>query len=169
MAQEQTLVLIKPDAAVRGLTGFVLDRLENAGLLLIGAKLCQVTEELARHHYRQLQDQPFFPQLIEYLTGKLHGEKHRRVLALVYYGEGAIGRVRKIAGATHPEKAEKTSLRGALGRVTTGGVIENLLHASSDPQEARREIQLWFQPHEIFLSLYPTKKVKKNEDIEIWS
>jgi len=151
MPTERTLVLIKPDAAVRGLTGFVLDRLESTGLLMSGAKLVRVTEALAREHYKQLSHQPFFNQLIDYLLGNLHGEKHHRVLALVYQGENAIQKVRQLAGATHPEKAEKTSLRGALGRVTAKGVIENILHASSDSQEAEREIRLWFKPEELVL------------------
>jgi len=160
MAKEHTLVLIKPDGAKRGLTGLVLDRLETAGLSLAGAKMVPVTEELARTHYRLLKDKPFFEDLIVYIQGKCHDIPDGRILALIYEGEDAIKRVRKAAGATNPEQAEPTSIRGSLGRVTQDGQIENVLHASGDPSDAEHEIKLWFSPGEVINPIYPAKDGK---------
>lgn len=151
MESQATLVLVKPDAIKRGLTGAVLSRLEQLPLRLIGAKVVRVNRELAEEHYKPLKEKPFFEEIIQYLCGQLHGVDH--VLALVYHGPEAIATVRQAAGATNPEAADPTSLRGAYGRLTPAGVMENVLHASSDPQEAAREIQLWFRPEELLLAL----------------
>jgi nucleoside-diphosphate kinase len=149
MAIEQTLVLIKPDGAKRRLTGLVLDRLENAGLKLVAAKMVSVTEELAKEHYRDLKDKPFFPNLIRYIRGEFHGLEDNAVLALVYRGEGAIAWVRKLAGATNPEQAEPGSIRGSFGRITTDGQFENVIHASGNAADAEREVKLWFRADEV--------------------
>ena len=147
MARQATLVLIKPDAVKRGLVGAVLSRLETLGLELIGAKAVRVSRALAEAHYQHLRGKPFFEELLDHLQGKLHGVSS--VLVLVYWGEDAIARVRQLAGATNPEQADPTSIRGALGRMTAAGVMENLLHASADQQEVQRELVLWFKPEEL--------------------
>lgn len=157
MGMEQTLVLIKPDGLKRRLTGLVIDRLEAAGLSLVGAKALRVSEELARAHYRDLAGKPFFPNLIRYIRGEFHGLEDNRILALVFQGEGAVALTRRVAGATHPEQAEPGSIRGSFGRITTEGQFENVLHASGNLQDAEREIKLWFAPHEILSPLYPIK------------
>ncbi len=149
MAIEQTLVLLKPDGLARRLTGLTIDRLDSAGLELVAARMVSVSEALAREHYKFLSDKPFFPNLIRYIRGEFHGYADSRVLAMVYRGEGAIARVREIAGATNPEQAAPGTIRGSFGRITTSGQFENVLHASSDPSEAEREIMLWFKPEEI--------------------
>lgn len=149
MALEQTLILIKPDGLARKLTGFAIDRLDAAGLDLVAAKMVSVSEKLAREHYKSLSDKPFFENLIKYIRGYFHGLKDHRVLALVYRGEGAIKRVRDVAGATNPEQAAPGTIRGSFGRITTGGQFENVIHASSDPADAAREIKLWFKADEI--------------------
>jgi len=149
MALEQTLVLVKPDGAKRRLTGLVIDRLDAAGLSLAAAKLVSVSEELAREHYRDLRDKPFFEGLIRYIRGESHGIADSRILALVYEGEGAIAHVRKVAGATNPEQADPSSIRGSFGRITTAGQFENVLHASGNAADAEREIKLWFSPSEV--------------------
>lgn len=156
-AQQATLVIVKPDAIRRGLTGEVLSRLDALGLDVVGAKALRVSRELAQEHYQHLREKPFFGELLEHLCGTLHQVSF--VLALVYCGEGAIAKVRQVAGATNPEAAEPTSIRGALGRMTTKGVMENVLHASSDEREAEREIKLWFRPEELLQALYPTRTV----------
>jgi nucleoside-diphosphate kinase len=79
-------------------------------------------------------------------------------MALVYWGEDAIVKCRQLAGATNPEEADPTSIRGSYGRITTSGVYENVIHVSSDEKEAEREIKLWFQPDEVIVTLYPTKE-----------
>lgn len=149
MAIEQTLILIKPDGWRRGLTGLVIDRLDQAGLELVGAKVVRVTEALAREHYKDLADKPFFPNLIRYIRGEFHNLQHQQVLALVYQGEGAIALVRKIAGATNPEQADPHTIRGSFGRVTTQGQFENVLHASGNAGDAEREVKLWFRAEEL--------------------
>lgn len=147
MPDEATLVIIKPDAIKRGLIGETLSRLEPLGLEIIGAKVMRVSHELAQQHYQHLEDKPFFKLLLEHLQGKLHGVPY--VLAFVFWGPEAIARVRQVTGATHPEHAEPLSIRGALGRMTEGGVMENILHASADAEEAEREIRMWFKPGEL--------------------
>ena len=149
MAIEQTLILIKPDGFKRGLTGLVIDRLDQAGMELVAAKMVSVTESLAKEHYKELADKPFFPNLIRYIRGEFHDLRQHQVLALIYQGEGAIARVRQVAGATNPEQADPHSIRGSFGRVTTQGQFENLLHASGNAADAEREVQLWFKPEEI--------------------
>ena len=158
MRQEATLVIIKPDGLKKSLTGNILSRLSESKLKIIGAKVVKVDLALANKHYEHLKEQPFFPQLQKYITGQLHGEN--RVMALVYWGEGAINKVRKLAGATNPEEADPVSIRGAYGRILTAGLFENVVHASSNEDESEREIKLWFEPDEIVYDLYPTKEVE---------
>jgi len=147
MPEESTLVLMKPDAMRGGLIGAVMTKLDALGLELVGAKMVRVSRALAEAHYRHLQDKPFFDETVRYLQGEFHGASG--VLALVLCGPEAIARVRAVAGATDPRKADPTSLRGAFGRVAETGLMENVLHASTDPAEAAREIRLWFAPEEL--------------------
>lgn len=155
--KQQTLILIKPDGLVKSLTGNILTRLSETKLEIVAARMVRVSPELAKEHYKHLKDKPFFDELIQYLQGNLHAR--RKVLAIVYGGENAIQKVRELAGATNPEEAEPTSIRGAYGRITSKGVYENVVHASSNEQEAEREIKLWFSPDEIILDAYPTKTI----------
>jgi nucleoside-diphosphate kinase len=159
--KQATLVIIKPDGLIKSLTGNILSRLSETKLKIIAAKIMKVDLELAQEHYAHLADEPFFPELKKYITGELHAEN--RVMALVYYGPDAIAKVRKIAGATNPELADPVSIRGAYGRILTTGLFENVIHASSDPSEAQREICLWFEPEEIVGNLYPTKEIKLSD------
>jgi len=149
MPMEQTLILIKPDGAHRRLTGLTIDRLDASGLEMVAAKMVSISEKLAREHYKSLSDKPFFENLIKYIRGEFHGIKDHRVLAMVYRGEGAIKKVREVAGATNPEVASPGTIRGSFGRVTTAGQFENVIHASSDPADAAREVALWFKKDEI--------------------
>ena len=159
--EQATLVLIKPDGLKKSLTGNILTRLSEAKLEIVAAKMVRVSKELAVEHYKHLANQPFFDELIRYLMGELHDRK--KVLAMVYWGEDAIKKVRSLAGATNPEEADPVSIRGAYGRITTKGIYENVIHASSNETEARREIQLWFSPEEIIVELYPVKEVTLRE------
>ncbi|GHT36478.1 nucleoside diphosphate kinase [Endomicrobiia bacterium] len=170
MAIEQLLILIKPDGIKKSLTGNILTKLSEVRMVIIGAKVLKVSEALAEEHYYQLRDKLFFSELVDYIQGKIYGEPWNRVLALVYQGEDAISKMRKIAGATNPEEADPVSIRGAYGRITTHGIYENVIHCSSDPSEAKREIELWFEPEEIVKSIYPTKKVVlEKEEKTIWA
>ncbi len=158
--QEQTLVLIKPDGLKKSLTGNILTKLSETQLRIVAAKVVRVNDELAEKHYFHLKIEPFFEELKKYIKGQLHGEEYMRVLALVYRGVDAITKVRTLAGATNPEKAQPTTVRGAYGRITTEGVYENVVHTSSNPKEAEREIKLWFEPAEIVDDIYPVVKTE---------
>lgn len=148
--KERSLVLIKPDALARHITGHIINRLSHANLRIVGAKVVKVNKALAEEHYKHLKDKPFFGELIEFIQGKLtNGAEATGVLAFVYEGPDVVKKIRDIAGATNPEQAAPTTLRGQYGRITTKGVMENVIHASSDPQEAEREINLWFKPEEL--------------------
>lgn len=150
MAIEKTLILIKPDGLKRRLTGLVIDRIEQGGFELIGAKVVSVSEDLAKKHYEALKDKPFFPSLIKYIMGEYHNIPNRKVLALVYKGENAISEIRKIVGATNPEQAEPWTIRGSFGRISSvNGQIENVVHASGNKEDAEREIALWFKKEEL--------------------
>ena len=164
---EATLVLIKPDGLAKSLTGNVLTRLSEAKLEIAAAKCARVTKKLAEDHYYQLRHKPFYRALIEYLMGKYHTRK--KVLALVYVGPNAIKKVRELSGATNPEEADPTTIRGQYGRITTKGVYENVIHASSDAKESEREIKLWFQPDDIIFPLYKTKVATQSKRERVWA
>ena len=157
MAEQATLVIIKPDGLQKSLTGNILTRLSETRLKIVAAKVMRVSRELAEKHYAHLAKKPFFEELVRYITGELHGDN--RVLALVYWGEGAIEKIHDLAGATNPEQAVPTTIRGQYGRILTTGFFENVIHASSDPAEAEREIKLWFEPQDIVMDLYPAREV----------
>lgn len=164
---QAVLILIKPDGLKKSLTGNILTRLSETKLEIVAAKMIRVSKFLAEQHYLHLKDKPFFSELIRYLQGELHDR--RKVMALVYWGRDAIQKCRELAGATNPEEAEPTSIRGSYGRITTAGVYENVIHVSSNPGEAEREIKLWFMPEEIIVDLYPTKEIAKQEKIHVWA
>ena len=159
MSIQTTLILIKPDAVKRQLTGPVLAKLQESKLTLIAAKLQVTPLELAKEHYAPHEGKGFYAQLLEYITGKLHASATGAVpvMALVYQGENAIQTIRTLGGNTNPEKADPDTVRGMFGRITTAGVFENVIHASATPLEAEREIKLWFEPKEILADTYPTK------------
>ena|SRR3989344_7449165 len=162
MSVQQTLILIKPDGIAKSLTGNILTELSDTGLIIVGAKIVQVTRELAEEHYQHLREEKFFDELIRYIMGEFHV---KRVLALVYHGENAIAKVREVVGATNPELAGSHTIRGKFGRITTKGVFENVVHASEDKKEAERELKLWFRPGELTQNIYPleSRKVTKTE------
>lgn len=167
---QYTLVIIKPDALVKSLTGNILTRLSEAKLRIIGAKVVKVSRELAEKHYAHLKDKPFFNDLYEYFSGKVYGPEYERVLVLVYEGEDAIGRVRRIAGATNPLEADPTTIRGAYGRINKKGIMENVIHCSDSEESAEKEIKMWFKPEEIIEPIYPTKVIyKDNYPIIEWA
>lgn len=158
---QAVLILIKPDGLKKSLTGNILTRLSETKLEIVAAKMVRVSRQLAVEHYKHLQDKPFFDALIQYLQGELHNRK--KVMALIYWGKDAISKCRELAGATNPEEADPTSIRGSYGRITTAGVYENVIHVSSNAEEAEREIKLWFFPEEIIVDLYHTREITIKE------
>src|ERR1700693_2914991 len=133
MAAERTLALIKPAAMRRGLAGEILRRFEQRGLELRDARLVQVDEALAKAHYAEHAEKPFFGELVECITAG-------PTLALVLEGEGAIAMVRSTMGATNPADAGPGTIRGDLAL----SMPNNLVHGSDSPESAAREISLWF-------------------------
>ena len=165
---EAVLILIKPDGLKKSLTGNILTRLSETKLEIVSVKIARVSKALAEVHYEHLKDKPFFPELVQYIRGELHGR--RKVMALIYWGEDAISKCRQLAGETNPEQAEATSIRGAYGRIITSGLYENVIHVSMNKADAEREIKLWFQPEEIIVDLYPTKEIVKNKlKVKTWA
>ena len=165
---QQTLVLIKPDGLKKSLTGNILTRLSETKLEIVAAKITRVSRELAMEHYRHMKDKPFFEELVKYLQGELHDRK--KAMAMVYWGEDAIQKIRQLAGATNPEEADSVSIRGQYGRITTKGLYENVVHTSTNEQEAEREIKLWFKPDDIIVDLYPSKEITlQNIKVRVWA
>jgi len=121
---QHTLVLIKPDGLKKSLTGNILTRLSETKLEIVAAKIVRVSRELAIQHYWHLKEKPFFKELIKYIQGELHGRK--KVMAMIYYGESAIEKVRILSGATNPEEADSVSIRGSYGRITTKGFFQSV-------------------------------------------
>jgi nucleoside-diphosphate kinase len=165
MAVEQCLVLVKPDGMIKHLTGDIISKLSETGLKIVGSKVVQVSRELAEEHYQHLKEQKFFDEVIRYIMGEYHV---RNVLALVYQGEDACRKVRKVVGATNPERAEPNTIRGKFGRITSAGVFENVVHASENPKDAEREIKLWFRPEELLYTIYPTELKQVTIEKMMW-
>lgn len=165
---QAVLILVKPDGLKKSLTGNILTRLSETKLEIVAAKIVKVSRELAIEHYQHLKGKPFFEELIKYIRGELHSR--RKVMALVYWGQDAIVKCRNLAGATNPEEAEPTSIRGAYGRITTQGLYENVIHVSADEKDAEREIKLWFNPDEIIVDLYSSKEIiEVKKKMRIWA
>ncbi len=145
---ERTLVLIKPDAMSKNLAGIIIYDLSNLNLKMIGLKLIKVSDELAKKHYEEHKEKPFFKDLINHITGRLHNNE--KVIAVVYEGKNAIGKIREAVGATHPDKANPSSIRGKYGKVhTITNCRETVIHASDSEKSAEKEIKLWFSKKEL--------------------
>ena len=135
---ERTLVLVKPDGVQRGLIGAVIGRLERRGLKLAAMKLMQVDEALARQHYGEHVDRPFFGGLVSFITSG-------PVVAMAWEADGAVEIVRSTMGPTSPAAAPPGTIRGDLA-VDIG---RNLIHGSDSPASAQRELALFFRPEEL--------------------
>jgi nucleoside-diphosphate kinase len=129
----RTLILVKPDAFERGLTGEIIARLERKGLRIAALKLMQLERDLAEEHYSEHSSRPFFPDLIEFIT-------RGPLVAMVMEGEEAVAAARSLIGATNPVEATPGSIRGDFALEVTF----NLVHGSDSDATAEREIGLWF-------------------------
>jgi len=158
---EPVLVIIKPDGFTRGHVGDIFKKFSEAQLDIIALRLKKVTKKLAEEHYKHLREKPFFRNLISYLSGEFHD--YHKVILIIYCGENAIKKCRTIAGATNPREASAVSIRGAYGRISKIGTFENVVHVSSDKDEAQREIMLWLEPDDILLNLYSHRTVVKQQ------
>ncbi len=147
--EERTLVIIKPDGLIKSLTGDIISKLSETELRIVGAKIVNVSKELAEQHYAELKKTKpkIFEDTLKYIMGEFHTD---RVFALVYKGKNAVEKVRNIAGKTNPEDADPISIRGKYGRINSQtGVFENVIHASDSPKNAEKEIKLWFKETEL--------------------
>jgi nucleoside-diphosphate kinase len=135
---EKSFVMMKPDTVQRRIMGKVLSRFEEKGLQIVACKLLQIDESLAKEHYGEHAEKPFFNDLVSYITSS-------PCLAMVIKGEDAISLIRKIVGATNPKEADLGTIRGDFA-IDMG---RNVIHASDSLTSAEREIALFFDKNEI--------------------
>jgi nucleoside-diphosphate kinase len=135
---ERTLIIIKPDAVQRHLTGRIIARLERKGFKLVAAKLMKIPEEVARRHYAAHRDQPFFEPSVKFMTSAPS-------LLMVWEADGIVDMARKIIGGTFGYEAQPGTIRGDFGCSQR----YNLIHGSDSPESAEKEIALFFSPDEI--------------------
>ena len=136
---QKSFVMMKPDAVARRLMGKVLTRFEEKGLKIVAMKLIAIDEDLAKNHYGEHKDKPFFNDLVSYITSSPS-------LAMVIEGDDAISLIRKIVGATNPKDADLGTIRGDYAM----DMGRNIIHASDAPDSAKREISLFFEDSEIY-------------------
>jgi nucleoside-diphosphate kinase len=130
---DRTLILVKPDAFARGLTGEILARFERKSLKLVALRHMTVTRELAERHYAEHAERPFFGELVEFITSG-------PIVAMVLEGKDAVKAARQVIGATDPLQAATGSIRGDFA-VEMG---KNMVHGSDSPESAAREAALFF-------------------------
>ncbi len=130
---ERTLILVKPDAFARGLTGEVIARFERKGLRIVALKHMQVERELAEQHYAEHAEKPFFGELVDFITGG-------PLVAMVLEGHEAVKAARQVIGATNPLEAAPGSIRGDFA-IEVG---QNMVHGSDSPESGEREAKLFF-------------------------
>jgi nucleoside-diphosphate kinase len=130
---EKTLILVKPDAFARGLTGEIIARFERKGLRIAALRYMQVTEDLAKRHYAEHEGKPFFGELVEFITSG-------PIVAMVLEGEEAVRAARQVIGATNPLEAAPGSIRGDFA-IAVG---QNMVHGSDSPESGEREAALFF-------------------------
>lgn len=148
MAVQQTLILCKPDAVARGLSGEIIARIERRGYLINAMKLMQLDGERARKHYGEHEGKPFFQGLVDFITSG-------PLVALAVEGEDAIAGMRQIMGATNPLNAATGSIRADYAST----IGRNLVHGSDSPESAKRELAIFFEEKDF---------VSRRHDLERW-
>lgn len=133
MSVERTFVMIKPDGVARGLVGEIVSRFERKGLRLEQMRMLTFDEDLARRHYAEHVEKPFFGDLLGFITSG-------PVVAMQWAGESAISVCRALMGATNPLQADPGTIRADYGLIVT----ENLVHGSDGPESAQRELNIFF-------------------------
>lgn len=133
MASENTFIMIKPDGVARGLVGEIVSRFERKGLKLNQIRMLTFDEALARRHYAEHVEKPFFPDLVAFITSG-------PVVAMEWEGENAISVARTLMGATDPTQAAPGTIRSDFGLLVT----TNLIHGSDGPESAERELGIFF-------------------------
>ncbi len=138
MERERTLIIVKPDAVQRGLTGEIIKRFEQRGLRIIGMKFMQVSRELAEKHYDVHRERPFFKALVDYITSS-------PVVVMALDGTNAVQAARNTIGATRPSESAAGTIRGDFGLE----IGRNLVHGSDSPENGQKEVALWFDESEL--------------------
>jgi len=131
---DRTLILVKPDAFARGLSGEIIARFERKGLRIVALRSMTMTRELAERHYAEHAERPFFGELVQFITSG-------PLVAMVLEGTGAVVAARQVIGATNPLEAAPGSIRGDFA-IETGA---NMVHGSDSPESAAREAALFFE------------------------
>ncbi|MFC3882724.1 nucleoside-diphosphate kinase [Bacillus songklensis] len=135
---ERTFLMVKPDGVQRNIIGEIVSRFERKGFQLVGAKLMQISPELAQQHYGEHKEKPFFDNLVSFITSG-------PVFAMVWQGDDVIATARQMMGKTNPKEALPGTIRGDYGLV----VDKNIIHGSDAPESAAREIGLFFKEEEL--------------------
>jgi nucleoside-diphosphate kinase len=130
---ERTLILVKPDAFARNLTGEIVARFERKGLRLVGLQQMTMTRELAERHYAEHEGKPFYDELVTFITSG-------PLVAMALEGDQAVAAARQVIGATNPIEASPGSIRGDYA-IEVG---QNMVHGSDSPDSAARELGLFF-------------------------
>jgi nucleoside-diphosphate kinase len=139
MADETSLLLLKPDCIAKNLSGEVLHRLLAQGFRIRGIKMIQLTDELLKDHYSHIADKPFFPSVADFM-------KSKPVIALALAGDNVIAKVRDLLGPTDSKAAPKGTIRGDYGE----DKMTNICHASDSPEAAAVELKRFFKDGEVF-------------------
>ena len=139
MARETTLILFKPDAIEKNLTGKVLARFEEAGFIIRGIKMMQLDDAVLREHYAHISDKPFFPEIVTFMS-------RTPVIALALQGDDVIAKVRDLLGPTNSKAAAPGTIRGDFGE----DMMVNVCHASDSTEAATAELKRFFKDGEVF-------------------
>ena len=139
MANETTLILFKPDAVSKNLTGEVLARFEKAGFHIRGIKMMQLDDAILREHYAHVADKPFFPDIVAFMS-------RTPVIALALEGDDVIAKVRDLLGPTNSKAAPAGTIRGDFGE----DMMVNVCHASDSSEAAAAELKRFFRDGEVF-------------------
>jgi len=145
---EKSLILLKPDSIQRSLVGPIISKIEQKGIKIVGIRMLQVDENLAKQHYHIHEGKPFFTNLIEFITSA-------PIIAIVFEAPNCVSQIRSIVGATDPSEANPGTIRGDLAST----IDANLIHASDSIESAKYESELFFPNNEIF---------DYQKDIEKW-
>ena len=145
---QRSLVLVKPDGVQRGLVGEITKRFENAGLKIVGMKMMCIDKDFSKKHYSAHVKKPFYAPTEKYITSG-------PLVAMVMEGVEAVDTVRKIVGDTEPKKSAPGTIRGDFAHMSIAYAdgkritVKNLIHASGNVNEAKKEVELWFKKEEL--------------------
>lgn len=139
MANERSLILLKPDCVEKKRCGEVIKRFEEAGFTIRGTKMMRLSDEILAEHYAHIADKPFFPEIVAFMQST-------PVVGLVLEGDNAVGRIRDMLGPTNSKEADPGTIRGDFG----GDMMVNVCHASDSPENGEIEVKRFFSDSEVF-------------------